>query len=316
MLSSNKISFTELSYEENQLQTAWGGVFYHPVFLKSAADVLGLSNSACYINVEDITVGAVNLLYQDRNYIKAATIPHLFQYFGVLFFSLPYEKSLMKDALSKIEAESDYLYLCFTPEFHSIDMLSKQWNLVKSVTLCMSEADLQNWGDGFKYSVVKQIKKANREKIVVKTTNAIPVELWEKSYSRSDANTPIPSDKLKLWCEDLVKGSLLKIYVAEIDSNPIAFRGELIYGNFAYDWIAGSDPEFNITGVNQLLMSEIGDDLRNSGIKMWDLVDARIESIGRFKRSFGAKEYFHWQAFRDIGVKGKLFNFLRKYKNS
>jgi len=315
LLSSNKITFTDLSYEENQLQSSWGGVFYHPVFLKTAAEVLNLEKASFYINVGDIAVGAVNLLYQDRRIIKAATIPHLFQYFGVLFFSQAHEKALIADIIRKLENESDYLYLCFSPEFEGIDDLGKNWNLVKSVTLGLTADDLRQWGANFRHSARKQIKKAEREKVVIKTTESVPVELWEKSYSRSNTPTPISPEQLIMWSGKLIENSLLKIYTAEIENKPIAFRAQLMYGDYAYDWIAGSDPDYNITGANQLLMSVIGDDFRSSEIKMWDLVDARIENIARFKRSFGAKDYYHWQAFRSVGMKGYLFNTMRKYKN-
>jgi hypothetical protein len=315
LLLSNNISFSDLSYEENQLQSSWGGVFYHPVFLKTAAEIQNLKRSAFYINVGDMAVGAVNILYQMRNLVNAATIPHLFQYYGILFFSQDYEKVLIKDIIGKLENESDYLYICFSPEFNGIDVLSKNWNLVNCVTLGLDADDLQNWGCEFKHSVRKQVKKAERENIIINVKESVPVELWEKSYSRSNTPTPIKSEQLKTWTEKLIENSLLKIYTAEIDNITIAFRGQLVYGDYAYDWIAGSDPEYNITGANQLLMSAIGDDFRNRGIKMWDLVDARIESIARFKRSFGAKDYYHWQAFRGIGLKGRLFNMMRKYKN-
>jgi hypothetical protein len=63
-------------------------------------------------------------------------------------------------------------------------------------------------------------------------------------------------------------------------------------------------------------MAEIGSDLRNEGAAIWDLVDARVPGIAEFKKSFGAVEYYHWQASKAFSIKGKMFEALRRIKNA
>jgi CelD/BcsL family acetyltransferase involved in cellulose biosynthesis len=109
---------------------------------------------------------------------------------------------------------------------------------------------------------------------------------------------------------------MLRIYIAKTNGDPIAFRGQLLQGEFAYDWIAGSDPEFHATGANQLLMAEIGHELAGGGIKIWDLVGGQIKSIADFKRSFGAREFYHYQAYKSFNIRGKIFGVMRKLKNA
>jgi hypothetical protein len=96
----------------------------------------------------------------------------------------------------------------------------------------------------------------------------------------------------------------------------VAFRGELLYGRFAYDWIAGSDPEYHPTGANQLLMAEIGREFSSLNLEAWDLVGGGgLNSISEFKKSFGAREIAYCQTYRSFGIKGRLFERLRKMRH-
>ena len=149
----------------------------------------------------------------------------------------------------------------------------------------------------------------------IEQCESLPQELWSLAYTRRGLKPPLEPLALARWCERLLTNSMLKLYVAKMNDSPIAFRGQLLQGEFAYDWIAGSDPEFHATGANQLLMAEIGHELAGMNIKTWDLVGGQIKSIADFKKSFGAKELYHYQAYKSFNIKGKIFRVMRKLKN-
>ncbi len=313
----SKIALSNAVPEETLLSNVWGGVFYHPDFVTGGAASLGLEGtSKVIVNNEARQLGVSNVIFQKRPGIRAATIPLLFQYFGHVFFHKEYEENYFADVMELLKEDCDYAYLCFTPEFNSISRISRSWGLLKSVTLALTSDDLDKWGKGFRDDVKNKINKAKREKVRIQKIESIPMKLWETSYHRKGLKPPIESDSLENWCKILVEKSLLTIYAATVGDILAAFRGQLIYGGFAYDWIAGSDPDYHSLGTNQLLMAEIGNDLKNKNIKIWDLVDARIKSIADFKKSFGASEYYHWHAYKGFNIKGKLFGALRNIKNA
>jgi hypothetical protein len=123
--------------------------------------------------------------------------------------------------------------------------LAGGWKISKAVTLALDGAQLAEWGNQFRDDVRNKINKANRNKVRIERMNSLNEELWESSFSRKGLRPPIKPSKLKGWCSALLENSLLRIYAAIIDDSAVAFRGQLIYGGFAYDWIAGSDPDYH-----------------------------------------------------------------------
>ncbi|UCC80323.1 MAG: GNAT family N-acetyltransferase [Candidatus Zixiibacteriota bacterium] len=316
MRLSSKIAFTEAVPEDSQLSSIWGGVFFHPSFVKNGAKYLGLEGSARTIEYDGNIVGISNVLSRKRVGIRAATIPLLFQYFGPVFYDPAFEENFFKRVVDYYEETCDFIYLSLTPEFNSIAQFSNDWTISKSTTLAVTEKEFGGWGNYFRDDVKNKINKANREKVRIVQSDSFNGRLWELSFIRKGKRPPIKPQDLNKWCSDLLDISILKIYSAFMDNVEVAFRGQLVSGQFAYDWIAGSDPDYHHHGTNQLLMAEIGSELKNKGITVWDLVDGSIKGIADFKKSFGAVEYHHWHACKAPGIKGKIFAALRRIKNA
>jgi hypothetical protein len=313
--SSNKITITEAVPEDSHLASIWGGVFFHPSYVNSGARHLGLEGSAKSISCDGYNVGISNVLFRKRATINAATIPLLFQYFGPVFYSPELEKIFLKEILNYYKETCDYIYLSLIPEFNSIAVYGSNWTVIRRTTLAITGGEFDNWGNVFRDDVKNKIKRAGREKVRIAVSESMDENLWTVSFSRKGMKPPIEASRLAEWCRELMDSSLLRIYAAVVDNVEVAFRGQLVLGHFAYDWIAGSDPRYHNLGVNQLLMAEIGSDLRDKGVSVWDLVDGSVKGIAEFKKSFGAKEYYHWHAHRGMGIRGKLFGALRRIKN-
>lgn len=247
--------------------------------------------------------------------LKISTLPLLFQYYGLLM--LDEENIAMAGSAFDyyFHKNLDYAYFSLPPYMNEFAESLTDWQRIKVLNLFCDREILSRWGTDFLYMVKKQIKKAKRNGIIVERIDNIPMEIWRKAFERKYLATPIHSEQLARWSRQLIDKSLLNVYAAKIEGRAIAFRAELMQGKFAYDWIAGSDPEFNIMGVNQILMAEIGDYLRERNIKIWDLVGGQIKGVAEFKRSFGARDIYHYHISKSYNAKGSLYHFLREIRN-
>gem|GEM_PF-1584211 len=312
---SNSMEVSDISVDDSLTGRIWGGVFFHPRFTVGAKKCLNLTGETVFLRHKGSPVCALNLLRHRRPFIRSATIPLLFQYYGVISITRDFPAELPSELNSFIKNECDIAIFSFPPDFpveilSAINMRTREY-----ITLALNEDDLRVWGQNFRDDVKNKIRKAERESVEIGGIDVLPEKLWEQAYTRKNLKPPIAASRLREWCASLIAGSLLKIYIASKDGHPVAFRGELIFGDYAYDWIAGSDPQYHNTGANQLLMAEIGSSIVKSGIKKWDLVGGQIRTIYDFKKSFGAREYTYYQGIICFNVRGKLYSILHKIRH-
>ncbi len=312
--SSNKIKFGDHLSKEPRLKRTWGGVFFHPAFTEPARDILNLQGKPSYITAAKEQIGAVNLLWGKRCIFRAATLPLLFQYYGPIFFKRNSYSSILTGLDRFLTDLCDFAFLSFPPDIRSLEGLPSKWKVIKNLTLALTSEELKRWGQDFKDDVKNKIRKATKEKVEIYETNELPLKLWETAYSRRSMPTPIKPDLFESWSRKLIDASLLRIFTAKKNDEVIAFRGELVFGDYAYDWIAGSDPKFHSMGANQLLMAQIGQELSTLDLAAWDLVGGEVASIADFKRSFGARDFPYFQAWCSFGLKGKIFETARRMR--
>ncbi len=313
--SSSKREIVKTPTDISRIESLWGGIFYHPQFVGPAAEFLNLQGESCFLSSAGSSFCALNLLFQNRKMVKAATIPLMFQYFGPLFLEKDFEERSMSEIDRYLSGKCDFVFFSFSPEFQVTAGLPSGWHAKQTATLALTADELKAWGSCFRDDVKNKIRKAKRESVRIEQCESLPQELWSLAYTRRGLKPPLEPPALARWCERLLANSMLKLYVAKINDSPIAFRGQLFFGEFAYDWIAGSDPQFHAAGANQLLMAEIGHELAGACIRVWDLVGGQIKSIADFKKSFGANEFYHYQAYKSFNMKGKVFSAVRKLKH-
>jgi len=257
--------------------------------------------------------GVSNLLCHSKPGVKIATLPLMFQYFGPLLFAGGKDIDGERAATFAPPGDLDYAHFSLPPDV-DFSGLPSCWKAIPRRTLAIDKQGLGNWGNSFRDDVKNKVRKARRERVVISKAEKLPVELWQAAYMRKSLRTPISPDSLIKWCDALIKESLLVIYIAQIDSRPVAFRGELFFGEFAYDWIAGFDPSVHSTGANQLLMAEIGDEISKMNLAAWDLVGGEVEKIAEFKKSFGAIEVIHYHLLGALSLKGRIYSAARKVR--
>ena len=318
MPSSDKIILLKAPADNPVLKKIWGGLFYHPIFVDAAARVLNLKGQSSNITVEEKSIGAFNLLYRERLGLRTVTTPLLFQYFGPVLFddgSPEIVETHGANLNGYFYNNFDFVYFSLPPNSHLSLTFIEQFHQERAITPVIDCDDLKKWGAGFRDDVKNKINKAKKERVQIITVEILPQKLWEVAFARRGVAPPIKPSLLADWCGSLIRESLLRIFVAQIDGTPVAFRGELIYGDYAYDWIAGSDPAHHASGANQYLMAEIGRELSTMNLKAWDLVGANIKSIGDFKKSFGARAVEHLHIYKSFSFKGQIFNILRNIRH-
>jgi hypothetical protein len=244
---------------------------------------------------------------------RPATIPLLFQYFGPILFP-DGEAELPAEFEEYLSMKFDFAYLSLPPDIKA-DHFSKGWNIIPQKTPAILLDGLKSWGNNFRDDVKNKIRKARREHIEITPGESLPAELWQQTFSHRNLPTPIPVESLSVWCDALIKASLLKIYLAKLANRIVAFRCELVFGDFAYDWLAGSDSQYHATGANQLLMAEIGNEMAALHLRAWDLVGGQVSTIDDFKKSFGAEDVSYLHAIKAFNIKGQMFAMLRNLRN-
>jgi hypothetical protein len=316
LLSSDKILTPEIASKDHNLLSLWGGAFYHPTFVNTAAEILGLGGRSTCVCDDETTQSVSNVLYRTRLGARVATLPLLFQYFGPIRLTGYCDGERCAPLYENLGRDFDFVHLSLPPGVGLPKMESGEWRVIPQKTIAVSREMLSRWGSDFRDDVKNKIRKARKAGIKISRTDSLPAKLWSASYLRKSSLTPIEPNALSRWADSLIKVPLLRIYLAEIDDIAVAFRGQMIFGNFAYDWIAGSDPQFHSSGVNQLLMAEIGDELSKLSLAAWDLVGGEIASIADFKKSFGASEITHYHLIRSFNLKGRLYSLLKSARHA
>ena len=313
--SSDKLTLFKANAHPSEAAIFWGAVFQHPTFVRAAVRALNLQGEPFRMVVGSEDVGYVALISHRRKTIKTVTLPLLFQYFGPMFYEDHNQDHHFLQFDRYLASICDFAYFSMPPMWNETVAYGTGWTCIQKNTLVFTKDRLRRWGSDFLYRVRKKIKIARREKVEISLVDTVPKGLWSASYARRDTKTPIAEQTLIEWCEALVEDSLIKIFAAHVEGKAVAFRGQLIYRGYAYDWVGGSDPAYHPLGVNQLLMAEIGDQLSKSDVHTWDLVGGDIESIAEFKRSFGAIDTPHCHIHKSYNMKGRLFELMRSIKH-
>lgn len=258
-------------------------------------------------------VGLANFMLSGKFGFKTMTIPKFFQYYGPILFDSDIG---LYDAVEKyLKQNTNLAIFSLTPEF-SNQFKSGLWKKYDRLTYYMKPDTIENLRNNCFDDVKNKLNKAAKSGVDIKTIDEFPYDIYRATFERRNLNPPIPKSQLVLWVTRLAQAGLAKTYAAYKSDKLMAFRTQLIANGYAYDWLAGSLPDANSLGVNQLLVLTIGQELLKAHVINWDLLGGDIKSIGDFKRSFGSIERRHLQIERAFSSKGKIYRSLMNLKGS
>ncbi len=289
-----------------------GSVFYEPIFLITAAEVLNLEFEPAIAIRDNKVIGLANFLIGKRAGIRSASIPRLFQYYGPI--GLGDDPGTANDlALGLIDKKVDLCVYSLTPEASPQFKLTN-WQITDRLTYYLDTGDYDSMLTACNSNCKNKINKAIRNDILINESPEFPIDIYLKTFSRRNLNPPISPDTLVRWADQLYENGLLKTFIASHNSISVAFRSVFYYGRYAYNWVSGVIPEGFKYGASNLLMLKVGEYLFNEGISHYDLVGGDIKSIAEFKKSFGGHPRKHVQVEKTFTLKGKAYRGLMKMK--
>ena len=289
-----------------------GSIFYHPDFLRAASVHLGLQFRPllCYQSGE--LCGIANLLGRERLNIKSAAIPQLFQYCGLITMG---ERGGLFEAFERKLAENyDLAVLSLTAD-ESRKYAYAGWRQRKRLTYYLRPDKFESMKRHCSPTFKKKLNKALRSGITFETPAEFPYKIYLMTFQRRGKRPPVAKDRLIEWVNTLTKLKLAETHLALIDNKAVAFRSQLLWADTACDWLAGADPAYSSTGVNQLIMLHIGEVHADKGITHWDLLGGDLPGIGQFKRSFGSQPVHHLQIEKNFSSKGRFYRGLMKLRS-
>ena len=289
-----------------------GSIFYHPDFLLAASVHLGLQFRPLLCYRSGSLCGIANLLSRKRGRINSASIPQLFQYYGLK--TLGDQPDLFEELERTLVDNYDLAVLSLTAD-ESQKYNYKGWRQRKRLTYLLQPGSFEKMKKRCFPDVKNKVNKALKAGISIAGPVDFPYELYSITFRRRGKKPPVARSRLIGWVNELSKLKLAETYIALMGEKSVAFRTELTWAGTAGDWLAGADPQFLNTGANQLLMLKMGEILAGKGITDWDLLGGDLPGIGKFKRSFGSEPVAHLQIEKNFTNKGKLYRGLMKLRS-
>lgn len=158
------------------------------------------------------------------------------------------------------------------------------------------------WGERFDRKVRKNVRKAERAGLVVESDASgrfIPEfhDLYLGWISRRAGEHGLPKSLMLQRAEPLLKyqavaeklGSACRVWIAQLNKEPVAALITLIHGVYANSWRGYSNKELSApVAANDLLLRIAIEYACNAGCQYYNMGWSGTASLAAFKRSFGA----------------------------
>ena len=279
-----------------------GTIFHHYYwyeFIVSASSRTDLSILGCFIGGR-LVAGTI-LAVRKRGFLKFMVAPFATPFYGILieeretkFLSKKenYRLRIIREFLKVLHRECHFIGLSFTPGF--MDIRGFSWEKYAGQVFYTYRTELSDPGkvyDAFLPALKRQIKKGEKLSYEVKTSleddhlKAI-YDLILKSYRRQDHPFRFSFGQIKKILEIEEIRQKVRLFSIWLDNKPVSSMIIMVDKACSYYWLAGSDPEYFSSGLNQVLMWKVLQDLAQSGVGCFDFVGANTETITRYKSSF------------------------------
>lgn len=213
---------------------------------------------------------------------------------------LSQEKHLMTSLISKLPA---YDYFCQNFHYSITNWLPFYWQGFTQTTrytyVLENLNDLEKIWSGFQENIRTDIRKA--QKILTIRTD-LDINRFFKinalTFQRQGKQIPYTLEFVQRLDAACIKQKARKIFFAEDAQGRIHAAIYIVWDeNSAYYLMGGADPELRSSGANSLLLWE-AIQFAATVTKKFDFEGSMIESIERFFRGFGAKQFPYFQITR------------------
>ena len=234
--------------------------------------------------------------------------------------NISYKRELIQSILNIMEDDLDIINFIVPNSTFDIRPYTWKGYFQKVLyTYILKIDDLDSTYDLFDPSLKRQIKKGERSNYNINSGNnqdlaetflklqSLSFDRQSKSFSFQEKNFL----KFIASIRDIVN---LQFYIIYQENKPVYGISLLIDKNIAYYWLAGGDPDFFDTGLNQLLLWNIIKDLKEKDIKYFDFVGTNTESITNYKSKYNFTLTPYYALSKQVGWKAKSLMFLKNLK--
>ncbi len=305
----DKITTRYLTPEEYSLWEGFveknvnGTVFHHffwNEFIFSGSYGVHLSIAGCFTG-EKLLAGTV-LAVKKRGFLKFIATPFASPYYGMLvedreskFHSKKesYRSELIKALLTFLEEEYHYIDFSLPPGFQDIRAFSREKFAGQVRYTYRTELkDIDRVYDRFLPALKRQIKKGEKLPHEVRTSVdsdhlKVVFDLILRSYKRQSQDFRFSFSQIKKLLETEKIRQRIRLFSIWLGDKPVSAMIIVVDKSCAYYWLAGGDHDHFPTGLNQVLMWKVLQELAQSGVECFDFVGANMETITRYKSSFG-----------------------------
>ncbi len=283
--------------------SAQGTVFSTTSWAECIKEVFGVQHAIYGVFRNDALVGGISFFHKKKFGLPLVTKQLLTPYCGILF-SPPeagekYQKALTEQneiidlLLAQLEQQFPFIHLSLHPTVFDVrQFLWRNWQSLPQYTYVNALTNLSEAWEQLSSSTRRKINRAEEKQLLIseKTDPTQLLQFQEESYSRNHLKPPLPFHLFKRYCDVLLRKKFLRIFsIAGKEGNVYGERAVVVWKNFAYDWIAGTNAQYLDENANHLLAWEIFKKLSSEGVTTFDFLGANTPSIVEFKRSFGGE---------------------------
>ena len=274
--------------------------FFWNEFVFSGSSGIHLSIAGCFRG-EKLVAGTVQAV-KKRGFLKFLAAPYASPYYGILvedreskfhFKKESYRSELIKALLIFLEKEYHYIDFSLPPSFLDIRAFSREKFAVQVRYTYRTELkDIDRVYDRFLPALKRQIKKGEKLPHEVRTSVdsdhlRVVFDLILKSYKRQGQAFRFSFSQIKKLLETEKIRQRIRLFSVWLGNKPVSAMIIVVDKGCAYYWLAGGDHDHFNTGLNQVLMWKVLQELAQSGMECFDFVGANTETISRYKSSFG-----------------------------
>jgi hypothetical protein len=294
--------FSAVDLNDPQAAKAWdtfvdhssqGMCFYRTGWVGGLNNYLGHKNLVLGIYDEGELVGGIALSRFGKFGLHGVRRPFATPYCNPIF-----ARSVKNDRLRRISSAllrflaSSYDIVAITYSFLAPpcgDLPGRVQSTRAKSTLLLKLNDLSALWKGFQGEVRNRIRKAEKQGVSVRQTNASRdfYLLYCSVVKAQGKEAPFTEEQFCGFCNSVQSAGLGRVYEAR-DADGRLHTAALVTfdARTAFYTLSATDPELRVSGANSLLLWEIFRDL-SSPIRSFDMVGTNVRSLTRFKKHFG-----------------------------
>jgi len=309
-----------------------GKIFHHSEWLST---IFRFQNKkietkviACYDKNNNI-IGGIAFGSQKKMGIRLTAVPILTSFSGILIShrdtkyiskNEKYRENILRAIINLLEEDHKVINFSLPPEINDIRVFNeKKYETAVKYTYITELYDFNDTINNFDPSIKRQIKKAEKQEITVLNDDS---EIFINDfYHLHELSMKRQNHKFKLTQNQFItfinyikqkKVGQISFFIAYLYKKPIAGQAVLYYKDTAYYWLAGGNPEYFNTGVNQLIMKKVFEFLFAKNIRHFDFVGANTLGISDYKASFNFNLIPYYQERKNIGIYAAILMELKK----